>query len=67
MKRREFLAALGVIAAVRESLVGTKRTCRLHCAMSAPRGNAEKHMLDLSSSGFDPGCVKTQKIERRRE
>jgi hypothetical protein len=28
-------------AAVHESLVGAKRTCRLHCAMSALRGKAE--------------------------
>jgi hypothetical protein len=29
------------IAAVHESVVGTKRTCRLHCAMSAFSGKAE--------------------------
>jgi len=33
---------------------GTKRTCRLCCAMSALGGQAEKHMLAWSFSDFDP-------------
>ena len=33
---------------------GTKQTCRLHCAMSALRGQSGKQMLLLSFSGFDP-------------
>jgi hypothetical protein len=34
---------------------GTKRTCRLHCAMSALKGGQSgKHLLALSFSGFDP-------------
>ena len=33
------------IAAVHESGTGTKRTCRLHCAMSALRVQSGKHLL----------------------
>src|SRR5437899_12118356 len=37
----------------RRLLLGTKRTCRLHCAISSQRQSG-KHMLALSFSGFDP-------------
>jgi hypothetical protein len=29
--------------------------------------NSGKHLLALSFSGFDPGCVKTQKSKRDEE
>ncbi len=35
------------------SAIGTKRTCRLHCAIRS-QGQSGKHMLALSFSGFDP-------------
>jgi hypothetical protein len=41
---------------------------RLASAISAIgirfRAQSGKHVLALSFSGFDPGCVKTRKIER---
>ena len=47
-----------MFAAVHESGCGTKRTCRLlgdvRCWV-----NSGKHVLALSFSGFDPGCVET--------
>src|SRR5260370_28832188 len=48
----------------REWVHGAKRTCRLHCAMSAIRGQSGKHVLALSFSGFDPN--ETSTLDRRR-
>jgi hypothetical protein len=31
------------------------------------QGKSGKHLLALSFSGFDPGCVKTQKSKRDEE
>jgi hypothetical protein len=39
--------------------IGTKPTCRPYSAMSGFRVQSGKHVLALSFSGFDPGCVKT--------
>jgi len=49
LRREDFSCQLGAVHTWH-----TKRTCRLHRAMSVSQGQSGKHLLGLSFSGFDP-------------